>query len=428
MAVRQAGAHCDTDLQMQLGNPSGATADPNNHDHYLITRPVEAMDYSDNLGEVHWASWDLTPPTDVGSSGRGNFQADPTLPAGFTPVSANSFSGYDRGHMCPSGDRTVSVATNDLVFYMSNIIPQASAQNQGVWASFEDYCRSTAGTVNELLIMCGPSGFNGTTVNNGRTVFVPTNTWKIAVVVPSGPTNTTLSRIDYSTRVIALEIPNTDAAGSVPWSNFVTSAKQVQIDTGLSFFTALPTNLAWVLRSKVDGHAAAAPVFTSFSPTSGLAGNSIVLTGTNLDSTTNVTFNGTSASYTINSPTQITATVPVGATSGAITVMTLGGTVTSSSSFTITPPLSPQNVHTVFIIVMENQNWASISGNAEAPYINNTLLPMASHAEQYFNPPGLHPSLPNYLWLEAGTNFGVTADGDPSSYHQSTTNHLVTLL
>ncbi|MGO9529327.1 MAG: alkaline phosphatase family protein, partial [Verrucomicrobiia bacterium] len=83
---------------------------------------------------------------------------------------------------------------------------------------------------------------------------------------------------------------------------------------------------------------------------------------------------------------------------------------------------------TVFVIVMENENWASISGNAAAPYINNTLLPMASHAEQYYNPPGNHPSLPNYLWLEAGTNFGITADEDPSVASQTTTNHLVTLL
>ncbi len=86
------------------------------------------------------------------------------------------------------------------------------------------------------------------------------------------------------------------------------------------------------------------------------------------------------------------------------------------------------NVQTVFIILEENQNWASISGNAACPYINNGLLPMSSYALQYYNPPGNHPSLPNYLWLEAGTNFGVTADGDPSQYSQTSTNHLVTLL
>jgi phosphatidylinositol-3-phosphatase len=93
---------------------------------------------------------------------------------------------------------------------------------------------------------------------------------------------------------------------------------------------------------------------------------------------------------------------------------------------------SMQDVHTVFIIMEENNNWASISGNATAkaaaPYINNTLLPIASHAEQYYNPPGIHPSLPNYLWLEAGSNFGISNDGTPTQNHQSTTNHLVALL
>src|SRR5881394_673161 len=86
------------------------------------------------------------------------------------------------------------------------------------------------------------------------------------------------------------------------------------------------------------------------------------------------------------------------------------------------------NVKTVFVILMENHNWSEIKGSSSAPYTNNTLLPMASHAEQYFNPPGIHPSLPNYLWLEAGTNFGILNDNDPSSNHQTTTGHFSTQL
>jgi hypothetical protein len=85
-------------------------------------------------------------------------------------------------------------------------------------------------------------------------------------------------------------------------------------------------------------------------------------------------------------------------------------------------------IQTVFVIVLENHDWADIKGSSNAPYINNTLLPLASHCEQYSTPPGLHPSLPNYLWLEAGTNFGILDDNDPALDHQSTTNHLVTLL
>jgi len=77
---------------------------------------------------------------------------------------------------------------------------------------------------------------------------------------------------------------------------------------------------------------------------------------------------------------------------------------------------------------MENHNWSDIKNSPSAPYINHTLLPMASYAEQYYNPPGNHPSEPNYLWLEAGTNFGINNDDNPDANHQSTTHHLVTLL
>ncbi|HEY2444901.1 MAG TPA: alkaline phosphatase family protein [Rhizomicrobium sp.] len=91
------------------------------------------------------------------------------------------------------------------------------------------------------------------------------------------------------------------------------------------------------------------------------------------------------------------------------------------------------HIQTVFIILMENHNWTGdgnrdIKGNANAPYINNTLIPMASHAEQFYNPPNNHPSLPNYLWLEAGSNFGILNDGPPSQNSQPTRKHLVTLL
>ena len=76
---------------------------------------------------------------------------------------------------------------------------------------------------------------------------------------------------------------------------------------------------------------------------------------------------------------------------------------------------------------MENTDWSSIKGSSSAPYINS-LLPIGAHAENYNNPPGNHPSLPNYLWLEAGTNFNISNDNLPSQNHQSTTSHLVNML
>jgi hypothetical protein len=88
-------------------------------------------------------------------------------------------------------------------------------------------------------------------------------------------------------------------------------------------------------------------------------------------------------------------------------------------------PLPP--IQTVFIILFENRNWSTVLASANAPYINS-LLPMASYCQQYYTPPGNHPSEANYLWLEAGTNFGIFNDNPPAINSQNTTNHFTTLL
>ena len=70
---------------------------------------------------------------------------------------------------------------------------------------------------------------------------------------------------------------------------------------------------------------------------------------------------------------------------------------------------------TVFLIMMENASWSDIKGNADAPYLNHELLPESSYAEAYKGPldGNLHPSLPNYIWLEAGDNLGFAMTPHP---------------
>ncbi len=92
------------------------------------------------------------------------------------------------------------------------------------------------------------------------------------------------------------------------------------------------------------------------------------------------------------------------------------------------PTSGLSSVKTVFIIVFENKNWSSVTPSAAA-YIRQVLVPMGAHAEQYYNPPGNHPSQPNYIWLEAGGNLGLTTDDDPSASNStSTVDHLVSYL
>ena len=125
-----------------------------------------------------------------------------------------------------------------------------------------------------------------------------------------------------------------------------------------------------------------------------------------------------------------------------------------------------QQIKTVFVIAMENHNWTQpanqftgniqqIYQNPAAPFINSLVNGTAfavidgqvvhisgqtSYATNYHNVlatptganPHIHPSEPNYMWAEAGNNFGVLNDADPFATTppnaQNTTQHLVTLL
>jgi hypothetical protein len=83
------------------------------------------------------------------------------------------------------------------------------------------------------------------------------------------------------------------------------------------------------------------PVISSFSPTSAPVGTSVVITGTYLTGATSVTLNNLIISvYSVDSDTQITATIPSAASSGAISVMTPGGTATTSGTFSVTPTIT----------------------------------------------------------------------------------------
>lgn len=118
---------------------------------------------------------------------------------------------------------------------------------------------------------------------------------------------------------------------------------------------------------------------------------------------------------------------------GLCLLLALAGHYSTCQTDEVAPDIAAHNIRTVFVILMENHNWTSggttsLKGNELAPYINHTLIPMASHATYYFNPTRIHPSLPNYLWLEAGTNFGILNDASPLVHHQATRQHLVALL
>ena len=373
----KAEAIIDASLQLQLGNPSGATANTNNHDHYLIQRTVEAIDYNDNRGEPNWASWDLT-SGDVGSVTRSTtYFTDTNLPPNFYRVTDNDYVGvgainFNRGHLCPSEDRTDTRQDNDTVFFMSNIMPQSGPNNQGVWANLETDCRTLASAGNEILIICGPSGFGTNKIPSGK-AYIGSNVWKIVVSVPLG-SGTALSRLSVTNRVIAVSIPNVTNGLSSAWQNYVTSPRQIEQNTGLNFFTAVPANIAAVFRAKVDG--SPVPGITNVLPASGSVGSSVVIKGTNFAGASVVWFNGTNAAFTLNSSNQITATVPTGATTGPVSVIAPGGLATSTGNFTVSnPAIAPSFSSLTFT---NNQFQFTVNGTAGTNYVVQVTTNLAS--------------------------------------------------
>ncbi|MDO7847428.1 DNA/RNA non-specific endonuclease [Hymenobacter sp. M29] len=242
---------------LTLGNPSGAVTDPALPSNYLLYRTQYAVSYNRDQGKPNWVSWHLSTSW-IGSAARqDDFRADPDLPTGWYRPGATSYtnSGFDRGHNCPSADRTSTVADNSATFFMSNMMPQAPRNNQQTWANLEDYCRDQLATGNEVYVICGSYGQGGTgsngflaTLDQGR-IRVPAHCWKVVVILPVG--NDDASRVSASTRVIAIDTPN-DNSISTTWGTYRTSVDAIETATGLDILSAVPTAVQQVIEARVD--------------------------------------------------------------------------------------------------------------------------------------------------------------------------------
>lgn len=253
------GGSTGDNTNLLMGNPSGATTSsvtsPNN---YLMDQTYYVESYNRDQGKPNWVSWYLG-STSIGSAARqDDFRPDPNLPSGWFAVAANGYSGsgFDRGHNCPSADRTSTTTANQATFLMSNMMPQAPNNNQQTWGNLENYERTLVSAGNELYVICGSYGVGGTGSNgfatsvDGGHVTVPSNTWKVIVVLSNG--NGDLSRVSTTTRVIAVNMPNTNSINS-DWTNYITTVDAIEAATGYDLLSAVSTAVQSVIEARTDG-------------------------------------------------------------------------------------------------------------------------------------------------------------------------------
>ncbi len=227
---------------LALGNPSGATADPGQPANYLIARDQYALSYHRDRGIPNWVSWNLR-AADLGPVGRcdqgsSGFQPDSSLPAGWYQVRPSDYtgSGYDRGHMTPSADRTATQADNCTTFLMTNVLPQAPANNQGLWANLEEQSRNLVRQGNELFIISGGSGSQGTLAGGALTI--PAAAWKVILVLPAA-NGDPAARVTAQSQAIAIWTPNSAEVDGKSWQSYQTTIACIQQRTGLNFFAVL---------------------------------------------------------------------------------------------------------------------------------------------------------------------------------------------
>jgi endonuclease G len=236
---------------LALGEPSGATDDASDKNNYLLVKPQYVLSYNNDKGEPNWVSWRLQ-ASDIGDTDRqNNFHPEASLPAGFKRVTPDDYTGtgFDRGHVCNSKDRTASEADNSETFSMANMLPQTPDLNRHVWEQLESYSRTLAQAGSQLYIVAGGYG-SAKTIGRANKVNVPTNCWKIVVVFPQGGVD--LSRVDASTRVIAVDMPNRQGIALDPWSKYLTTVADIEQKTGYHFFSDLPPDVQQALKAKKD--------------------------------------------------------------------------------------------------------------------------------------------------------------------------------
>ncbi|MBM4778769.1 MAG: DNA/RNA non-specific endonuclease [Archangiaceae bacterium] len=217
-------------------------------DRWLLVKPQYVSSYDTTLKTPRWVSWRLD-PTWLGSATRAtSFRRDTQLPTTAGQARDEDFrnSGFDRGHLCPSADRTSTDLDNDATFVFTNIVPQTHASNAGTWATLEDEARTLVAQGKTVVITAGPI-FGVTPQNIGAGVPVPLSTFKVAVVFDGAPT----ANLTTSTRVIAVIVPNTTTV-SGNWRQFRVTARSIEQATGLDFLSDVPRAVQDVVENRLD--------------------------------------------------------------------------------------------------------------------------------------------------------------------------------
>lgn len=231
----------------------GVPADTDASDDYIMVKPQYVLSYNHTKNVANWVSMELN-NSYYGLVARraGQFMPDNSLPAGWYQVKHGDYtnSGYDRGHLCRSEERTATRADNDSTFLCTNLLPQFHDLNAGPWLRLEEYCEKLCKHQNKELFVIAGGIFRKDFPIIGHGVAVPDSCFKIVVVLEQGQG---LKDITTRTQVIAVKMPNITGIMHNNWQMYQTTVDAIELSTGYNFLSNVPNDIQQAIESRVDG-------------------------------------------------------------------------------------------------------------------------------------------------------------------------------
>ena len=204
--------------------PTSTTGQIINHNFYSLS-------YSEKHEQAEWVAYTLK-NEHISSANfkRPYFEKDPKVLSQSAHYKNYSKSGFDKGHLCPAGDRKFSKFAHDETFLTSNISPQEHNFNAGVWNRLEQKIRYWATKYKSLYVVTGGILENSSKTIGSEKVTVPNYFYKII-----------LDFHEPEIKAIAFLIPHNESKKAL--YKFVTSIDEIEAITGIDFFPEIEDSL-----------------------------------------------------------------------------------------------------------------------------------------------------------------------------------------
>jgi endonuclease G, mitochondrial len=231
---------------LEFGAPHrGGQADP-----LILVKETFVHSHDCGRGTPRWVAWHLN-ASHFGTARRSPvFLPDTSLPGGCRVVVSSDYSGsgYDRGHLVRSHERTRTPEDNRETFLLTNIAPQRTQLNGGPWHRFEQFVEWLARDGRELYLIAGSYGERGTLKGAGR-ITIPERFYKIVVALPRGADGWGSVPTD-SIQVVAVDMPNDTTVARHGWRRYTTTVAAIERATGYDFLHVLPDSLERALEQR----------------------------------------------------------------------------------------------------------------------------------------------------------------------------------